>query len=195
LVCLTVGNSSVGTDAGPVQAERSVGLPAATTIPGPRSSSNRSRISFVASNPSFSYSPAPRAGVQIDRPQAPLLDPARIVSMICRATPRLRNSGSVYTFRITARSVHGSLGFAGHGPAAPRRRQRRGPRRPAPASGDRNHRQSPRQPRTCALHHAIQFLDRAFPHVAKHRPPVMKNDRRLARRCFSNRNQLMSFLF
>jgi len=48
--------------------------------------------------------------------------------------------------------------------------------------------QSPCQPRTRNFHHPIKFRDRAFSHIAKHRPPVMKNDRRLARCCLSNRN-------
>ena len=47
-------------------------------------------------------------------------------------------------------------------------------------------RQSPRQPWPGNFHHAIEFFDGAFPHIAEHRPSVMENDRRLVRRRFSN---------
>ncbi len=79
-------------------------------------SSNLSRISFVALNPSFSYKGRPSSlACRLTERKPCSFAQARMVSMICRAIPRFRNSGSVYTFRITARSVHGSLGFAGHG--------------------------------------------------------------------------------
>src|SRR4029077_19457348 len=108
----------VGTGAPPVWAERS----SAAAACGHNDSGlviadqTFSRISFVASNPSLSYKCRPSSlACKLTERKPRSLTQAKIVSMICRAIPRFRNSGSVYTFRITARSVHGSLGFAGHG--------------------------------------------------------------------------------
>src|SRR5208337_4081904 len=87
----------VGTGLCPVQGERSSAVSGehyASTVSNV--DQNLNRISLVASNPSFSYKGRPSALARKLTDREPCsFSQARIVIMICRVIPRLRNSGSV----------------------------------------------------------------------------------------------------
>jgi hypothetical protein len=125
--------------------------------------------------------------VQIDAPEAVSLRPLQ------DRRHHLPRHATAPEFRLGIYiENHGALGARIMWIRRPRREQHASAASHAPRTVNRKPvpvgtiGQSSRQPWTRYLHHPIKFFRRPLSHVAKHRPPVMKDDCRLARRGFSN---------